>query len=343
MSKIDFRQLKKGMECILLPDYFPETMPQKVYFMFVTEEYGKANKGYFEFAKLIFAKDIAVTAEYENLEDFRSKQKKFGIDKENIEFIADISHVKIFSDAQFNQYNKLYSFIFERKETFNKALKFFYPLGEIKDIAYSEYFNKIKKTPYFGHLRFRITIAWMYAFGIFRYIIKYPFVFIVDLFKLTFDKYINYKKRFIDLDSKETKNTDFLAHCMGTPENEIEEAKKSREDAFETAKKEYINSNIAFLTLLLSIILFIVAQVLGFLNNKEIKLLRNENATISTSYENAQKENQIVNNTLLEKELEIKILQARNDNNEQIIDLYRRMGVILDDFDKRIKAIEKSE
>jgi hypothetical protein len=353
MKKIDFRQLKKGIECILLPDYFPETMPQKVYFMFITETFEKKDTGFFSYAKIIFAKDLTETTKYENLEDFRSKQSKVGIDKDNIVFISDIDRILIFSSAQFSRYNKLYSFIFEKKEAFNKALKWFYPLGEIKDIINSDYFYKIRKNPYLGKLIFRNTIAWMYTYGLLKYIVKYPFIFIFDLFKLTFDRYINYKKKFVDLDSRETKHIDFMARCMGTNEEELEKSKILREDAFETAKKEYLNSNVALLTLLLSILIFFIPQVIGSFNKKNIESLQNKIEIISTEYKKIQEDILSITKVLLEKDLEIKALQVRNDTNEQIIELYRKNELIIDSFKKteglldeivvRIKAIEKGE
>ena len=185
---INFLKTEKGTPFILLPDYYFRMFPIKVFFMFPTEKY---NENCY-FPRLIVTDEIENINKYQNLEDFRNKQYSAKVDKGEMIFIHDICELKPYTEKQLNKYSEIYKYIKINKGKFNKALKWFFPLGEIKDIVNSQYFRLLKRTPIFSKIIFDINIWGMYLLGFFKYLVIYPIIFVKDLVILTFDKYINY-------------------------------------------------------------------------------------------------------------------------------------------------------
>jgi len=307
---INFLKTEKGTPFILLPDYYSRMSPLKVFFMFPTEKYNEISF----FPRIIVTDDMENINKYQTLEDFRNQQILSGIGNDGIIFINDIYELKPFNEKQLKYYDEIYLYIKENENRFNKALKWYFPLGEIKNIVNSSYFRFLKKTPILGKFMFNINIWGMFLLGFFKYLIIYPIVFMKDLGKLTFDKYINYKRKAIDLNSAETYHSDFLARCMNTPEEELNKIIDERNRKYEEAKKEYLNSNIAFLTILLSFFIFVIPNFVANHKNNEINKLYHENIDLNKEIKNMSNEINRLKDIEIRYDIFVQIEKLKNEN-----------------------------
>jgi hypothetical protein len=250
---INFEKMNQGSPLILLPDHFKAQLPQKVYFVFTTESYKKST----HLAQIIVASNVEDAMFYQTLDDFWQNQRMEDDCKGKYYYIADLKNVRSFSEYKFKKYQKVFAFIDDKKDSAGKMLKWFYPLDEKKSIVETKYYQNIKKIPQLYLIRFYLNIIIMRIGGLIKRIAFYPMVFIFDLFKLTFEKYIRYRKTLNSLNSEPDY---FMMGLYGSSEKDIALEKEKRRKEHAEAKKEYLNSNIAVLTLIFSVVFFSITQ-----------------------------------------------------------------------------------
>jgi hypothetical protein len=292
---IDFEKMKQGSPLILLPDYFRTQLPQKMYFVFTTESYKKST----HYAQIIVAYNSEDAMLYQTLDDFQKNQRMEDPDKK-YDFITDLKNIRHFSEYKFKKYQKAFAFIDDKKDSAEKILKWFYPLDEKKSIMKTRYYQHIKIIPQLYFIRFYLNTIIMRIGGLIKRIVFYPMVFVFDLFKLTFEKYISYRKT---LNSLNTESDYFMMGLCGSLERDIALEKEKRRKEYAEAKKEYLNSNIALLTLIFSIIFFLITQRY----NSNIKadnniILEQKNKELKNQHENDMREIKHLNDKLTEIE-----------------------------------------
>jgi len=109
---IDIQKIKKGTPFILLPDFFSEKMPLKVFFLFTT-------KGFIQnylSAQLIVTDNSENIDKYQDLEDFKSLHIYPLFEAKGVIPIDDINDLKPYNEKLFKKYNEVFKYIIENEK-----------------------------------------------------------------------------------------------------------------------------------------------------------------------------------------------------------------------------------
>lgn len=317
-----FTKLIKGYELLYLPEI--QVNPKKTFFLMVTEDYNKDNYK----QKVVITDKHELVNKYNNLDEIRKDIEK-GINYDNIIFVDEIISIKKYSERKENYYQNIYKFLKKYEKYYLKIEKWSKLFSTEKpSLFYSPFFNRIRKYGKLVKIRFFFLIFINMIKGVLKYIIL-PFIFIIDMISLTFEKYRNYKisynkYKFYDKDNLKAQ---ILFRSIGR--TEYENLKKEYKNNYHESKKDFLNTNIAFLTFLMAVITLIIAQMWSYIDKtnlykkleeqkNKIELMNNENYQLQdieklinekSNLYDTKSENEIIQNEKIINEL-IKL----NDN-----------------------------
>ena len=332
---MNFEKMKKGTELIKLPDYYHHNFPFKIYFLFLTEDYGK--KGY---AQIVVTTKIDICNKYNSISELR-KDGDIVFFNPDIIFIIDLTEIKKHSEYLLKVYNSFDCFIKKNMKVFNAVMKWAYPFqGENYSMLNSFYIRTIKVCPFIFRIRFIITNIINIIIGAIKYLLFIP-IFVFDIFKYSFRNYINYKK-----EKNEYENLKKYAYVIAYPDTSeikkqeiIEEARKK----LDIVKVEYLNSNNVLLTLLISIVGIIIAlwisykQIENISMKNEILMKTNNENTIEIEKLN----HEIINLKIIDNKMNITKLKDEEQRLNSIIEVNNKLlKEKIDELEKKIQIEE---
>lgn len=311
------------MELLYLPEIINTIGPQKVYFLFKSETYSETDNS----QKVIVTNDKNILNKYQTLEDLRQYQNVMDDfnDNKKIIFISDEYQLTKFSSRKFERATKLYKYLQKNENKYKSLSKFrrLFPIDR-ETLFYSNIFIYFLKHMFFYKIKFNLVCLMYIILGLLKFLI-YPFIFIFDILRSTFESYKNYKV----LESKYkyfiTGSMKMKMAYMGYGEAEFKKQKNESQKKLNNAKDNYINRNITVITLSIAILGVFFAWYKDLSDKKnhndivnkyilQINDLTTQNSLMTTQI-NKQKdyiyENTILNNLLNSKDIEILKLNAR--------------------------------
>jgi len=241
--------------------------------------------------------EFYLTTNIEKVDAYDQNNPRFLIDNEIIKE-NDYKKIKIFSDRLFEKYKYINNYLLENYDVYHKATRFFLfrdhfvelynAFGEKEKLykhikhkpflRHSKLCNRIIKIPCCVDIRFKFHIAGKYLLGAFLHFF-YLLFFFKDIIANLYENYFNYRAAIHGLKRLE-KELEYK------PKNDMQESynnkwRNERKQFIEEKKAIYAKSNMAFFTLFLAVIIFVVTVIIhsGNMNKKEneITVLKNKN------------------------------------------------------------------
>ena len=267
--------------------------------------------------------------------------------------LASKNKIRAFSENRYYKYKEINKYLLEKHNLYHNATKFYlfrddFPelynaFGDNEELyknkkekhlyTHSELCNNIIKEPCFYKQRFWLHIIWKYFIGIFKHILLIVFFF-KDLVANLYGYYFNYRSAIHTLNKfKKDKET---ATTNEVQERHDNEAIITMEKDIEKKKELYINNNLAFFTLILAVIVFVVTNII---NNANMNKKDNEiEALIIKSELFEQEVEELKENTLIE------ILTNQNQINNNLMTNNKQLLEILNELkETNIENNEKTK
>lgn len=298
-----FGKLEIGHPLLYLPEISDRIGPRKVYFLYKTEDYDSKSVS----AKIITTTSQEAISNLPNIATFREEQRSnidFNIDSKYI-LVFDFNSIHKYSESSLRRYIVLYDFSLRRESIYKRLEKWAKPFSEDDPtLFYSKFVGRLKKVKFFGRSRFYIRCAYLGIKGILKYL-AYPFIFLFDLLVLTFDTYSKYRKSISERRQYSKKSMRSKMAYLGLGEKAFNEERAKKDAALDQAKTKYLNTNIAFLTLIIALLGLIASQIIDALDNSSSKaILEVKNAKVEQLQDEIQ--------ALKAKTLSLDILKIEN-------------------------------